>query len=194
MPRSRRRPRSRSRSPIIHGDPSASIPTYNEDHLPSLLDAISGDPLLLVLDGIQDPQNLGAILRTADCAGVNLVIAPRDRACPLTETAIKVSCGGAEEVPFVQVRKLADTLREFAERGIWMVGTADESAQSIYGARLTGPLALVIGAEGKGVRRLTADHCDALVSIPMQGEVECLNASVATGVCLFEIVRQRLKA
>jgi len=188
----KKRQRSRNRGHVIHGNASANIQVYNEDHLPDLLDKFGKEPFILVLDGIQDPHNLGAILRTADCAGVNMVIAPRDRACPLTETAVKVSCGGAENVPFVQVKNLAREMEKMAQRGIFFVGTADEAKQNFYQIDLTGAIGIVIGAEGRGVRRLVADRCDHLAVIPMRGKVDCLNASVASGVCLFEAVRQQL--
>jgi len=148
-------------------------------------------PLLLILDGVTDPHNLGACLRTADAAGVLAVIAPRDKSAPLNATAAKVACGAAEVVPYVQVTNLARTLKLLQQRGIWITGTAGEAEQSLYQVDLTGPQALVMGAEGKGMRRLTREHCDQLVNIPMAGEVSSLNVSVATGVCLFEIVRQR---
>jgi 23S rRNA (guanosine2251-2'-O)-methyltransferase len=150
------------------------------------------DAFLLVLDGVQDPHNLGACLRTANAAGVQAVIAPKDRAVALTETARQVACGAAEITPFVQVTNLARFLSRLQEAGLWLVGTADEATQSIYQTDLKGPLAIVMGAEGKGIRRLTAESCDFLVRIPMNGQVDCLNVSVATGVCLFEAVRQRL--
>lgn len=163
----------------------------SEKHLPDLLDAIDGAPFILVLDGVTDPHNLGACLRTADAAGVHLVIAPKDKSAPLNATASKVACGAAEAVPYIQVTNLARTMKELQERGIWIGGTAGEATQSIYQQSLTGPLALVMGAEGSGMRRLTREHCDFLVNIPMAGEVSSLNVSVATGVCLFEAVRQR---
>jgi len=148
-------------------------------------------PLLLVLDGIQDPHNLGACLRTADAAGVHAVIVPKDRACSLTATVRKVACGGADSIPFFQVSNLATTLRWLKAQGIWLVGTSEKSQTSLFDTSLQGALALVLGAEGTGLRRLTRESCDALVHIPMLGSVECLNVSVATGVCLYEAVRQR---
>ena len=149
-------------------------------------------PLVLVLDGVQDPHNLGACLRSADAAGVDAVVVPKNRAVHLTETVRQVACGAAESVPFVAVTNLSRCLKSLQDAGLWLVGTADEATQSFYETDLTGPIAIVMGAEGTGVRRLTAEHCDFLVNIPMQGSVECLNVSVATGVCLFECVRQRL--
>ncbi|MGH8177921.1 MAG: 23S rRNA (guanosine(2251)-2'-O)-methyltransferase RlmB [Steroidobacter sp.] len=148
-------------------------------------------PLLLVLDGVQDPHNLGACLRTADAAGATAVIVPRDRAAGLSPTVRKVASGAAETMPLIQVVNLARTLRWLKEREIWVVGTDDQAPTSVYGAKLTGPLACVLGAEGAGLRRLTRECCDVLVSIPMRGVVESLNVSVATGVLLFEAIRQR---
>jgi 23S rRNA (guanosine2251-2'-O)-methyltransferase len=164
---------------------------YTEKHLEDVLDNIEGTPLILVLDGVTDPHNLGACLRTADAAGVQLVIAPKDKSAPLNATAAKVACGAAEAVPYIQVTNLSRTLKDLQQRGIWITGTAGEATESVYQANLTGPTALVMGAEGKGMRRLTREHCDFLINIPMAGEVSSLNVSVATGVCLFEAVRQR---
>jgi len=151
-------------------------------------------PLLLVLDGVQDPHNLGACLRSADAAGVAAVIVPRDRAAGLTPVVRKVAAGAAETVPLVAVVNLARTLRGLRERGIWLVGTDGAAERTLYESDLTGPLALVMGSEGEGLRRLTRDCCDQLVSIPMAGAVESLNVSVATGVVLFEALRQRRAA
>jgi 23S rRNA (guanosine2251-2'-O)-methyltransferase len=162
-----------------------------ETQLEEALEAAGDSPLLLVLDGVQDPHNLGACLRSADAAGVAAVIAPRDRAAGLTPVARKVAAGAAETVPFVSVVNLARTLRELKERGIWLVGTDGETDRSIYEADLKGPTAIVMGSEGEGMRRLTRECCDLLVSIPMAGAVESLNVSVATGIVLFEAVRQR---
>jgi 23S rRNA (guanosine2251-2'-O)-methyltransferase len=148
-------------------------------------------PLLLVLDGVTDPHNLGACLRSADAAGVAAVIAPRDRAAGITPVVRKVAAGAAETVPLVQVVNLARTLRDLKERGVWLVGTADDAPRTLYDVDLSGPTALVLGSEGEGMRRLTREACDELVSIPMAGAVESLNVSVATGVALFEAVRQR---
>lgn len=166
-------------------------PTLNEADLDALL-AAQASPLLLVLDGVTDPHNLGACLRTADAAGVHGVIVPKDKSAGLTPVARKVACGAAEHVPLFQVTNLARTLRALQDKGVWVVGTAGEAEHHVYQAKLEGSLALVMGAEGKGMRRLTREHCDQLVSIPMAGSVSSLNVSVATGVCLFEIVRQRL--
>jgi 23S rRNA (guanosine2251-2'-O)-methyltransferase len=149
-------------------------------------------PLLLVLDGVTDPHNLGACLRNADAAGVAAVIVPKDKSAPLTATVSKVACGAAETVPLIRVTNLARTMKALQEKGIWFVGTAGEATHDIYEAKLTGPLAIVMGAEGDGMRRLTRETCDDLIKIPMAGSVSSLNVSVATGVCLFEAVRQRL--
>lgn len=148
-------------------------------------------PLLLVLDGIQDPHNLGACLRTADAAGVHAVIAPKDRACPLSATVQKVACGGAETVPFIPVTNLAMTLRWLKSQGIWLIGTTEKSQTLLFETTLRGAVAFVLGAEGTGLRHLTQKLCDVLVHIPMLGTVESLNVSVATGICLYEAVRQR---
>ena len=148
-------------------------------------------PLLLILDGVQDPHNLGACMRTAEAAGAHAIIAPKDRASGLTATAIKVSSGSAERLPFVQVTNLARLLRELQQTGVWLVGTSGDSSSALYEIELKGPLAIVLGAEGRGIRRLTREHCDQVVYIPMQGSAESLNVSVAAGVCLFEAARQR---
>lgn len=168
--------------------PSKELNEHDLDHILST----KTQPLLLILDGVTDPHNLGACLRTADAAGVDAVIVPKDKSAQLTSTARKVACGAAETVPLVRVTNLARTMRELQERSVWIIGTAGESRESLYQAKLTGAIALVMGAEGEGMRRLTREHCDQLVSIPMAGSVSSLNVSVATGVCLFEIVRQKL--
>ena len=149
-------------------------------------------PFFLVLDGVQDPHNLGACLRTADGAGVDAVIAPRNRAVGMTETVTRISCGASENVPFIQVTNIVRTLKEMQKSGVWAVGTADGAdSSSLYDVDFKGPMALVMGAEGKGLRRLTMETCDLVVRIPMMGKVDCLNVSVATGVCLYEALRQR---
>lgn len=168
------------------------VQNKTEKHLPELLDNLQGTPLILILDGVTDPHNLGACLRTADAAGVQLVIAPKDKSAPLNATASKVACGAAEAVPYIQVTNLARTMKELQERGIWIVGTAGEAQQSVYQYDFTGATAIVMGAEGSGMRRLTRECCDHLVNIPMAGEVSSVNVSVATGICLFEAVRQRM--
>jgi len=159
--------------------------------LDSLLDQISGPPLLLLLDEVQDPHNLGACLRTADGAGVHAVIAPKDNAVGLTPVVCKVASGAAETLPYIQVTNLARTMDQIKARGIWLIGTAGEAGADLYDTDLTGPVGLVLGSEGTGLRRLTRERCDLLVRLPMAGTVESLNVSVAAGVCLYEAVRQR---
>ncbi len=166
--------------------------SYHENELPELLANIQGPALILILDGVTDPHNLGAVLRSADAAGVHAVIAPKDRAVGLTPATRKVACGAAEIVPFFQVTNLARTMAMIQQLGIWIYGTSDKVDQSLYQQDLTGNIAIVMGAEGDGMRRLTREHCDYLVSLPMVGSVSSLNVSVATGVCLFEAVRQRI--
>ncbi|KFF49564.1 23S rRNA methyltransferase [Gammaproteobacteria bacterium MFB021] len=151
-------------------------------------------PLLLILDGITDPHNLGACLRSADAAGVHGVIVPKDKSAPLNATVRKVACGAAESVPVFQVTNLARCLEKLKQQGVWITGTAGEADTLLFEADFSGPCALVMGAEGKGMRRLTREACDALVKLPMQGQVTSLNVSVAAGVCLFEVVRQRQAA
>ena len=163
------------------------MPQFIED----VLEGLEEPPLLLLLDGVQDPHNLGACLRVADGAGAHAVIAPKDRSCGLTTAAIKVASGAAETVPYIVVTNLARTMRDLKERGIWMIGTADDAPQTLWQAKLDGAIGLVLGAEGEGLRRLTRDTCDHLVSIPMLGSVESLNVSVASGVCLYEARRKR---
>jgi len=166
---------------------------WGEAMLDELLDRTEGAPLLLVLDGVTDPHNLGAVLRTADAAGVQAVIVPKDKSATLNATVRKVACGAAETLPLVAVTNLARTLEKLRQRGLWTVGTAGEAEQEVYDHDFTGPTILIMGAEGKGMRRLTREHCDYLVKLPMAGSVSSLNVSVATGVCLFEAVRQRRK-
>ena len=149
------------------------------------------NPLLLVLDGVTDPHNLGACLRVADGAGAHAVIAPKDHAAGISAIVSKVASGAAETMPYFMVTNLARTLSELKERNIWCIGTSDDAEKTIYDVDLTGPVALVLGAEGEGMRQLTRKSCDQLVSIPMQGAVESLNVSVASGVCLYEALRQR---
>ena len=167
-----------------------AVKALGEDVLDGILDK-SPNPLLLILDCVQDPHNLGAILRTADGAGV---IAPRDKSVGITETVLRVSVGAAEKVPFIQVTNLARTMKQLQGRGIWIFGTSDKGDRDLYETDFTGPAALVMGAEGEGMRRLTEENCDFLIRIPMKGSVPCLNVSVATGVCLYEMVRQRLRS
>jgi 23S rRNA (guanosine2251-2'-O)-methyltransferase len=164
------------------------MPKFIED----VLEGLEEPPLLLVLDGVQDPHNLGACLRVADGAGAHAVIAPKDRSVGLTTAAIKVASGAAESVPYIVVTNLARTMRDLKERGIWLIGADDAAPQSIYQAKLDGAIGLVLGAEGEGLRRLTKESCDLLVSIPMLGTVESLNVSVASGICLYDARRRRL--
>jgi len=164
--------------------------SLNENDLDAIL-AKHESPLLLVLDGVTDPHNLGACLRNADAAGAAAIIVPKDKSAPLNATVSKVACGAAETVPLVRVTNLARTMRALQEQGVWFVGTAGEATHDIYQSKLTGSLAIVMGAEGDGMRRLTRETCDDLIKIPMAGSVSSLNVSVASGICLFEAVRQR---
>lgn len=168
-----------------------AAPELHEQDLPAFLEALQEPAFLLILDGVQDPHNLGACLRSADAAGVQAVIVPRDRAARITPAVRKVACGAAESVPVFSVTNLARTLRLLKQAGIWLYGASDDAEGGLYDTDLSGPLALVLGAEGKGLRRLTREHCDHLVSIPMAGQVDSLNVSVAAGVLLFEARRQR---
>jgi len=167
------------------------VRTWTEADLPVLLTDRDEPAFLLVLDGVQDPHNLGACLRTADAAGVHAVILPRDRAVGVTPVVHKVASGAVDSVPLVTVTNLARTLRRLREVGIWIYGTDDVGGQDLYTADLSGPAAFVLGAEGRGMRRLTREHCDYLLTIPMAGQVSSLNVSVAAGVLLFEALRQR---
>ncbi|MFT6221208.1 MAG: 23S rRNA (guanosine2251-2'-O)-methyltransferase [Oceanicoccus sp.] len=167
---------------------------YDEDYLKSRLPKIKEEgaiPFILVLDGVTDPHNLGACLRSAEAAGVQFVIVPKDNSASLTPTVVKVACGAAEVLPLVRVTNLSRTLEWLQSQGVWLVGAAGEAEQDHYQMNLTGPLAIVMGAEGKGLRRLTRERCDSLIRIPMMGEVSSLNVSVASGICLFEALRQR---
>tara|TARA_R110001599_G_scaffold54848_18_gene152270 strand:- start:50 stop:790 length:741 start_codon:yes stop_codon:yes gene_type:complete len=164
----------------------------DDNDLAELLDGLTEPALLLILDAVTDPHNLGACLRTAEAAGVHAVVAPRDKAAGLTPVVRKVACGAAELVPFMQVTNLARTLKQLKERGVWVVGTSlEDGAKPFFDTDLKAPVAIVMGAEGSGLRRLTAELCDHLAYIPMAGQIESLNVSVATGVALFEAVRQR---
>lgn len=163
---------------------------YQEADIPTLLSE-AATPFVLILDGVQDPHNLGACLRVADGMGVTLVIAPKDKSVGLTPVVRKVACGAAETVPFIAVTNLARTLHLLKEQGVWLFGTSGCAEKNLHEADLTGPVGLVLGAEGKGMRRLTQELCDHVVKIPLLGSVESLNVSVATGICLFEAQRQR---
>ncbi|KFN44410.1 hypothetical protein N790_10560 [Arenimonas malthae CC-JY-1] len=168
----------------------AAKPT-DEKELPRLVEEAGGKALVLVLDGVQDPHNLGACLRTAAAAGVTAVVIPKDKAAPINATVRKTSAGAADRIPVVSVTNLARTLRALQEMGVWIYGLEGEATTPIHAIDLTGNIALVMGGEGEGMRRLTREHCDGLVKIPMPGDMESLNVSVATGVALFEAVRQR---
>jgi 23S rRNA (guanosine2251-2'-O)-methyltransferase len=165
-------------------------PAVQQHSLDDLLDGIAGPPLLLVLDSVTDPHNLGACLRVADGAGAHAVIAPKDHAVGVNATVAKVASGAAETVPYFMVTNLARTLGEIKERDIWVVGADERAEETLYEANLPESIAWVLGAEGEGMRRLTRENCDLLVRIPMRGEVESLNVSVSAGVCLFESVRR----
>lgn len=164
---------------------------HRELKLADVLESLDEPALLLVLDGVQDPHNLGACLRVADAVGAHAVIAPKDRAVGLNATAVKVASGAADTVPYITVTNLARALREMQEAGVWIIGAAGEAEQSVFDVDQKGPVAWVLGAEGDGLRRLTRDTCDVLAKIPMLGSVESLNVSVASGICLFEARRQR---
>ena len=165
----------------------ARLPTHIED----VLDGLEEPPLLLILDGVTDPHNLGACLRVADAMGVHAVVAPKDRAVGITAVVSKVASGAAETVPYIAVTNLARAMRELKERGIWILGAEERAEGDLYEAKLAGPIAWALGAEGEGMRRLTREHCDILVRIPMLGSVESLNVSVTAGICLAETRRQR---
>lgn len=165
------------------------LPSVHDIH--AVLDAVEGPPLVLALDGVTDPHNLGAMLRTADAAGVHLVIAPKDRAVGLNPTVARVASGAAETVPYLMVTNLVRSLGELQDRGLWVMGTDEAGTDEVYAANWKQPAVLVMGAEGAGMRRLVRETCDQLLQIPMLGAVESLNVSVAAGVCLYEAVRQR---
>jgi 23S rRNA (guanosine2251-2'-O)-methyltransferase len=165
----------------------ARLPTHIED----VLETLEEPALLLILDGVTDPHNLGACLRVADAMGVHAVLAPKDRAVGINATVSKVASGAAETVPYIAVTNLARSMRELKDRGIWLMGTDERAEQDLFQVRLKGPLAWVLGAEGEGMRRLTREHCEELVRIPMLGTVESLNVSVSAGICLSESRRQR---
>ena len=173
---------------LAHCLPAESM---SEDDLYSMLDKLEEPAFLLILDGVTDPHNLGACMRSAEAAGAHAVVAPKDRASGITPTALKVSSGAAERLPFIQVTNLARVLRELQQKGVWLVGTSGDSEVTLFEVDLKGPLGIILGAEERGIRRLTREHCDQVVYIPMQGGAESLNVSVAAGVCLFEAGRQR---
>lgn len=174
---------------VALAEPAAVARTIGE-----LLDSLTGEPaLILILDGVTDPHNLGACLRVADGAGAHAIIVPKDRSAQLNATVSKVASGAAETMPFVAVTNLARAMRELQDAGVWLIGTSDDAEKTLYDVDLTGPTAIVMGAEGEGMRRLTKETCDELVSIPMLGGVESLNVSVASGVALYEARRQRIQ-
>jgi len=182
----------RIKKPPRHSKQGAVVHIESEADLFDLIEG-AGNPLVLVLEGVQDPHNLGACLRTASGAGVTAVVAPVKGACGITPTVRDVSCGGADDVPFLKVKNIPSLLREFGQRGIQLVGTSDRGDDLLYDVDFRGPTALVLGSEGWGLRKVTGDLCDRLIRIPMHGEVvDCLNVSVSAGVCLYEAVRQRL--
>jgi len=182
---------SKSLGRRTHANPDAPISTLGEEESLQLIESLDEDPFLLVLDQVQDPRNLGACLRSADGAGVNLVVLPSDRSAGLTDVVRHVACGAAESLNITRVSNLARYLEKLKNLGLQLIGTSDQSENSLFEASLTGPCALVMGAEETGIRRLTAKSCDQLIYIPMKGSIECLNVSVATGICLFEARRQR---
>lgn len=184
-------PRSAGHRRHEHSDSRSRMRSGTEDDLLLLLGRCAEPAFLLVLDEVQDPHNLGACLRSAAAAGVHAVVVPKDRSVSLTDTVRRIACGAADQVPLFQVTNLSRTIDQLRKLGIWVIGTSGEAAQSIFTSALTGPLALVLGSEGSGLRRLTAEKCDLLVRIPMTDGVESLNVSVAAGICLFEAVRQR---
>ena len=175
----------------VHSDTTAGIARMSEDELYDEISSNS-DVLLLILDGVQDPHNLGACLRSADGAGVRAVVVPRHKSSPVTETVVRISCGGAKGVPVVSVGNMARFLEKIrGDYSVKVVGTADQADHDLFESDFSGPLAIVLGAEGDGMRRLTMENCDELIRIPMMGDVECLNVSNAAAVCLYEAVRQR---
>jgi len=179
---------------VVHQGIAANLQSKKIEDEYALLDLLAQQKepaFLLILDHVQDPHNLGACLRTADAAGVQAVIIPKDQAATLTPVARKVACGAAETVPLITVTNLSRLMSQLKEQGVWLIGLTEEADDSLYDFNLTGPIAIVLGAEGQGLRRLTKEHCDHLLHIPMAGAVSSLNVSVATGVCLFEAIRQR---
>lgn len=190
-PRRREHEARENRHVRKHVERSSQGPALNEDDLMRIVSEQVA-PFLLILDCVQDPHNLGAILRTADGAGVHAVVAPKDKSASITETVRRISVGAADHVPFIQVTNLARTMEQLKQAGVWTVGTTDHTDKLLYEIDLKGPIAIVLGAEEKGMRRLTEENCDFLAKLPMSGKVECLNVSVSAGVCLYEAVRQRM--
>lgn len=191
MRRRGREGEARDNKHVRGGRPNKANKSRSEEDLYELIGE-QESPLLLILDCVQDPHNLGAILRTADGAGVTAVVAPKDKSAGITDTVRRISVGAADSVPFFQVTNLARSMKKLQDAGVWLVGTSDAGEGTLYETKLTGPIGIVMGAEGTGMRRLTEDGCDFLIKIPMAGKVECLNVSVATAVCLYEAVRQRM--
>ena len=181
----------KKKRPPRYSNPASPILLEVEDDVFELIDRVE-NPLLLILEGVQDPHNLGACLRTASGAGVHAVIAPIKGACGITDTVKDIACGGADDVPFIKVKNIAHFVRALKEKGLQIVGTSDRGTASLYETNLNQPTALILGSEGWGLRKITGELCDALINIPMAGNVECLNVSVSAGVCLYELVRQRL--
>ncbi len=192
---SRSRQRHSNRPPKgrenVHADLSAPLAKMSEEQLYQTLEEDLSDVLLLILDEVTDPHNMGACLRSANAAGAMAIVTPRHHSAKVTDTVRKIACGAAESTPVVAVTNLANCIRKLQDIGVMVIGTSDQADAEFFQVDLTGPIALALGAEGKGLRRLTQENCDTLVSIPMLGTVECLNVSVAAGVCLFEAVRQR---
>ncbi|MDG1255610.1 MAG: 23S rRNA (guanosine(2251)-2'-O)-methyltransferase RlmB [Glaciecola sp.] len=176
---------------VARAQPAKALTENDLDEIITHAQNMGKAPFLLVLDGVTDPHNLGAVLRSADAAGVDAVIVTKDKSASLNATVRKVACGAADVIPLIQVTNLSRTLAELQEKAIWVVGTAGEATQSVFDCKMNGPIALVMGAEGKGMRRLTRERCDELIKLPMHGTVSSLNVSVATGICLYEILRQR---
>lgn len=176
---------------VARAQPAKTLSENDLDEIITHAHNMGKAPFLLVLDGVTDPHNLGAVLRSADAAGVDAVIVTKDKSASLNATVRKVACGAADVIPLIQVTNLSRTLAELQEKAIWVVGTAGEATQSVFDCKMNGPIALVMGAEGKGMRRLTRERCDELIKLPMHGTVSSLNVSVATGICLYEILRQR---
>jgi 23S rRNA (guanosine2251-2'-O)-methyltransferase len=172
---------------------ASELPEYSEQDIQHLIESEPGNVLILILDGVTDPHNLGACLRVADAAGVNFVIIPKDKNATVTPVVSKVACGAAEFIPLIRVTNLARVIRNLKKQGIWIYGTDLEASDSIYALDCKVPTAFIMGAEGLGMRRLTRDECDVLCTLPMLGSVASLNVSVASGICLYEAVRQRLQ-
>lgn len=172
----------------------SALPDFSEPDLVALLEAAKKPSLILILDGVTDPHNLGACLRSADATGVDFVVIPKDKSASITPVVSKVACGAAESIPLVRVTNLVRAMELLKAHGVWIYGAAGEADGSVYQLDCTGTIAIAMGAEGEGLRRLTREHCDGLFSLPMLGSVESLNVSVATGVSLYEVVRQRQKA